>query len=862
VSELVSGWSDDKDVYLVHRDGESVTYRRVPARWSCWLRGLSAEDKRVLQRNPLVSGLAEEGRLTRLEFRNRWDRRSVVYHLTEHIRGLSIADALSRTSTGTFEAAILEGDVNPLRRLLSDLPALQIGTPRLVWLDLEVDSRKTFEEMRNGKARVLCWTACDVDERVVGEGMLEHDSDAAEKDLLGKLYDVIAGFDVVLSWNGDAFDFDVLRERTKKLRVRHLATGRPPVLHRWCFLDHMLVFQKYNQAHESGEERTSFALNAIAEHVVGEGKSDFDARHTWEAWAAGGEQREKLGRYCRQDTRLMPRIEAKTGFVALHVAVCQVTRCFPDSFSLRATAQGDGFLLALGGQRGFRFPTRRFAEEGEEEHDPFLGAYVMEPKRLGIIDDVHVGDFAGLYPSIMRSWNMSPDTLVDHRDTSVPRCKLPHEETYFRTDRRGIFPEALDTLVAERARYTKRADDAEPGSPEWDRFKRLSGAYKIIANSFYGIIGSPFSRYFDRTIAQGVTQTGAWLIKKVAHESTLAGVDPFYGDTDSVVVTGSADVFRGVVDRLNAAWPDILRELGCTESYVKLEFEKSFRRMVLVSAKRYAGRYLTHKGKPAPIDMKPEIKGLEFKRGDTLRLAREMQREAIEKMLDVSREPPTYAEMRELVARWRARVLDGDIALADVTLSQSVRRLSDYVERYTATRCTNSVGKKKCGYEFGDREVRRPEKVRGKPPVELKDVVEKCPRCSAPRKVATQPAHVRVARLLAERGELVVEGTRIEYLVVGRPEGDEDDGKLVAVPAHDPGAFERIDRDYYWMSRVLPPTARLLAAVFPGVVWEETPATRNKERKAAAAAEKARKRAGAVDDLPLFVEHEAAERRT
>jgi DNA polymerase I len=523
-----------------------------------------------------------------------------------------------------------------------------------------------------------------------------------------------------------------------------------------------------------------------------------------------------------------------------------VTRNFPDSDSLGAAQQGDGFLLTLGAARGHRFPPKPYWDE-DAIHQAFAGAFVMEPKRLGVLDHVHVCDFAGLYPSIMRSWNMSPDTLISPvASKELPHARLPAErgQVRFRTDKRGIFPDALDELVAQRAEYTKRADAAEPGSPEWDRFKRLSSAYKIVANSFYGIVGSPFTRYFDRSIAEGVTQTGAWLIKHVMASCERAGLMPIYGDTDSVFVQGDGDVeqrFEALVARLNTEWPAMLQEHGCTESRVKLEYEKSFRRLVLVSAKRYAGRYARWKGKPAPLDMKPEIKGLEYKRGDALRLARELQKEAIDMLLDVSRAAPAQSELEALIDRWRERVLRGELRVEDILLSQSVKSLGSYKERYTSDKCTNKVppSKKSCGYQFASKEV-------------AEGVLDKCPRCHGDRKRAAFPAHVRVAKVLAERGEQIVEGTRIEYLVVGRPEGEEDDGKLVAVPAWDTDSFGRIDRDYYWDSRILPPTARLLDVIYPSRDWHETAA---KRRKAVVAAEREEERAknkNRVDDLPLF----------
>lgn len=869
MSEIVSGWSDDNGVFLVVRDGERVSARRFPAKWSAFFTGMNDADRHALQRAFEVVGLEVDDGITRVDFRNRWARKDALYKIQNAVDGKRL-DAAFGDEEPTATAQILEADVTPLRRFLSDNPGIEIGNPRLGYLDLEADSRRTFDEMTAGKARILAWALYSETAEKLGSGVLESDSDIAERAMLSKLFVALEVVDTVLSWNGAGFDFPALEMRASKLRVK-LPNGKLPNWNRWCWLDHMEVFKKYNQAHESGEERASFSLGAIGQHVVGRGKDDFDATKTWQAWEAGGEERERLRRYCESDTELMPLIERETGFVSLHIAVCQVTRCFPDTASLGAAQQGDGFLLALGAQRGFRFPTRRGFDEGE--HEAFAGAFVMTPKRLGILDGVHVCDFAGLYPSIMRSWNMSPDTLLSMRDArkAIPQCKLPDRPVSFRTDRRGIFPEALDLLVAKRAEYTKRADAAEPGSDEWNRFKRLSSAYKIIANSFYGIVGSPFTRYFDRAIAEGVTQTGAFLIKMVAAESARAGLDPFYGDTDSVFVQGDAEVFAKVVSDLNAKWPSFLQELGCQTSRIKLEFEKSYKRLVLVSAKRYAARYETYKGKPAPDDMKPEIKGLEYKRGDALRLAREMQKEAIDILLDVDAPMPTVEVFRAFVARWRERVLEGELTLDDVKLSQSVKGLGEYSERYTSPRCTNKIaavtakgraGKKSCGFDFGSTAI-PPDRIKAMRAAEKSDddsiVVEneKCPKCGGERKLASFPAHVRVARVLAERGEQITSGTRIEYLVVGKSDLEDDgDDKLRAVPAHDPGVLERIDRDYYWDKRVLPPTARLLESIWNDEKWAETAASRRRAakelEKARLAAERRRDPAKAVEGLPLF----------
>ena len=732
---------------------------------------------------------------------------------------------------------MLEADVNPLRRLLSDNGDLEISpNPRLAWFDLEVDSRKTFAEMIEGKARILswaladqsCWSAKKEDRRILASMVLEADTDVAERKLIEAFFEAVRDYDVLLAWNGDGFDFPVLEGRAAA--VRPMPRGRHPLWHRHCWLDAMQVLKKYNaHSHESGEEKTSFALNAVAQTLIGEGKSDFDASKTWEAWEAGGEERARLLAYNEQDTILMPGIEAKTGFVMLHTLVCSVVRCFPDSLSLRATQQGDGFLLRLGAIYGHRWPSR-WREDNEMETQ-YEGAYVMEPTRLGLVENVHVFDFAGLYPSIIRSLNISPEVILLPKQPDPPEgsARLPNERALVRFSKakRGMFPRALDVIVEKRNEYKAKSKTFPKGSAEHDYYDKLSKAYKIVANSFYGIMGSPWARFFSRDAAEAVTTTGKWLAMEVARVARERGLDAFYGDTDSCYVSGSREVSAQLVDDLNERWPKVMADLGCEKSYIELEFQESFMRIVLKSAKCYAARF-SHKDKKPVTGFQIEVKGLEYKRGDSLRITRTMQKQLIDQLL--ADEVPPVAVFKTFVETWKKRVLEGELTLEEIVMSQSIKGLGEYVDRYSSKRCTSGV-KKKCGHDFGDAEV-------------AKDRPNVCPRCGGERKLTSQPAHVRVAKMLAERGAEVRAGTRVEYLIVG--DGDED--RLEVIPARDPDALERIDRTYYWEKKIYPPCSRLLEVSFPDEVWVETGAMKRERVKE----EKILARRGSVNDLPLF----------
>src|SRR6476661_3952611 len=123
--ELVSGWSDDTPVYLIERNGDSVGYRKVPARWSAFFLGLDDSDRAALARSKDVKALTIEGQYTRIDFTSRQARDDVVDRVG---KAISKRRTVGYREPGdmTVDPAVLEADVRPLRRLLSDVGTLQV----------------------------------------------------------------------------------------------------------------------------------------------------------------------------------------------------------------------------------------------------------------------------------------------------------------------------------------------------------------------------------------------------------------------------------------------------------------------------------------------------------------------------------------------------------------------------------------------------------------------------------------------------------------------------------------------------------------------------------------------------------------
>lgn len=770
--KVLNAWwpYDSPDIFVKEQQGDRVVTRTVRAELVSFLRmvDVNRDLMRQLRNSRAVIGLQTEGDWLRITWKREQMRR-----------------AACDSEQGWFKSQDIpcfEWDVNPVRRWLSDAPDIEIARPRRCYIDLETCARYPLAEKE--RHRILSWALVD-DTGAKHLGMLDEDTDQDEARLLRELWTLLQRYDQVAAWNGDYFDFPVLQARTKlaKLQVdpKH-----------WLWIDHLELYRRMNTASESGDEKQSMELQSVAMAVLGEGKLEgFPGREMFANWAKGGDTRQRLGEYNLKDADLMRRIEEKTGFLELLFTLSQVCRTFPDSRGTSPMEQVESYMMRLGAMRGHHWPGRN--HQVKREGYGFAGAFVLEPRGRGIQRNVHVCDFSGMYPSIIQSLNISPETVreqasifstlpvyMQQRRGEKVQAPLdvavaPGTGVWFEQDKRGLLPEALDDLIGLRKSWAAKKDAAPPGTPEWVEADRRSTAYKVAANSFFGVMGAELSRLYTREVAESITLAGVALIRATLTAAEQQGLAVVYGDTDSLFVKGcTQERFASFVAWCNTdLYPQLLRRWGATRNKVKLAYEKAFDRVVFVSAKRYVGRYVHYKGKAANEHSKPEIKGLEFKRGDSLRLTRQMQAEVADAMLgggvlrlrvEECEDAPGY--FQELVERWRRRILEGELDLADVRQS---KRLSKPIKEYLGA-------------------VRK----------DGKD--------------ASVPAHVRVAQVLQERGQDVQEGARIEYIVL-----DGSQSPQLVIPAED--WTGECDRFHLWESGVWPPTERLLLAAFPEIDW-------------------------------------------
>jgi len=329
---------------------------------------------------------------------------------------------------------------------------------------------------------------------------------------------------------------------------------------------------------------------------------------------------QKLVDYNIRDCELVAEILEKTRMIQLAVERSILTGLPLDRLTA-SIAAFDSLYIREAHARGLVSPSSDYKKKEER----IKGGYVQSIKP-GIYKNVLVLDFKSLYPSIIKTFNISPETFVG-RNSKKGEIKAPNG-VYFRSEE-GVLPEILERLHQERERAKKE--------------KRVlsSHAIKIIMASFFGVLASANSRYFSLEMGNAITHFGQFIIKLTAREiekKTKCRV--IYSDTDSVFVDTNLGkekanaLAREIEKQINSFYNNYSRKNFGRKSFLELEFEKQYLSLMIpkvrgrdeAAKKRYAG-LLEEDGKE-----RLDIVGLEAIRGDWTEAAQEFQVQLLKKL--------------------------------------------------------------------------------------------------------------------------------------------------------------------------------------------------------------------------------------
>jgi DNA polymerase elongation subunit (family B) len=357
---------------------------------------------------------------------------------------------------------------------------------------------------------------------------------------------------IITGWNIDGFDVPYLYTRLKRILGDYEAKRLSPLgivkyyerrgryfIAGVSSLDYLAMYKKFTYTN-----LPSYTLDAVARHELSKGKIKYDGSLD----QLKKDDPEKFVEYSFVDTKLVVGIDQKMNFIDLVQGIAHKGHVpYEDVFF--SSRWIEGAMLTYMGRHNLVAPNKN-PENRKYMHseDKFSGAYVKNPQ-VGRHEWLYDLDFTSLYPSIVMTLNISPETKVGKIDgwnaerhlnnknwkyegkflgddiqvTGEELAKILKEKglaisangVMYRVDKKGIIPQILEEWFKEKENFDKlQTQYGNKGDKEKEKYygQRRTIA-KVMLNSVYGVLGLPIFRFYDLDNAAAVTTTGVSLIK-------------------------------------------------------------------------------------------------------------------------------------------------------------------------------------------------------------------------------------------------------------------------------------------------------------------------------------------------------------
>ncbi|MDK2791001.1 MAG: polymerase, archaea type [Methanothermococcus sp.] len=546
-----------------------------------------------------------------------------------------------------------------------------------------------------------------------------------EKELIKKTIETLRNYDIIYTYNGDNFDFPYLKKRAKYLGI-DVNLGKSPS-NQVCEENKQLYYSINNEdikISKGGMHLRSYIpgrvhidlypitrkllnlarykLEDVTFELFGINKLEVGHSNIARIW---NEKNETLVEYSFQDAYYTYKIGEY--FLPLEIMFSRIVNQTLFEISRMSSSQMVEYLLLKNSfKNNFIAPNKPSNREYLRRiRERYEGGYVKEPIK-GIHDSIVSMDFKSLYPSIIISHNISPDTIdckcCEHEAEKI----LGH---WFCKKRIGIIPKTLKDLIERRKKIKtilkskqdkilldtenpKVMDEDTKSTDEYyDLLNYEQKSLKVLANSIYGYLAFPRARWYSKECAEVITYLGRNYIQKTMDEAEKFGFEVIYADTDGFYSKLKNNNTTKNKDELINKTYEFLEIINqkLPES-MELEFEGYYKRGIFITKKRYA-----------LIDERDKItiKGLEFVRRDWSNIAKKTQRRVLETLLKEGDVEKAKKVIQDVINDLR----NGKVDKKDLIIyTQLTKNIDEYKTTSPHVEVAKKIIKKKGRLKVGD----------------------------------------------------------------------------------------------------------------------------------------------------------------
>lgn len=606
-----------------------------------------------------------------------------------YVKKSSDVPELRKSFKETYESDVLFNN----RFGISTLKEEKIVPLKIWYLDIETNSKGKFPDIERANQEIICITIYDTFlKKYITFSYHKKNKPSIEK------YDIIYHFkseqfmlrkfikvlnrqfpDVLTSWNSK-FDFNYLINRLKRigLEPRDLSLFKSaridefsnnPIIKGYIVIDMLEMYKRYRKITNMGES-VGFKLNNVAKEILNKSKIELN-KSINEIW---NENIDKLIEYNIKDVELIKEIDEELDIFNLFFEIKNIAKCeLTDTLSSNKTLD----CLLLSSYKNLVFPNRRTGTYEEK----IKGAFCKEIKP-GLYEWVIILDFRALYPSIIRTFNISFDTIDKNGNIKLDNG------INFSTKKKGIVIELLEMLTKKR-NYYKELLKIETNPKLKKIYERKQYAFKCFQNSIYGLCLFPHSRIYNKQVGESIPFMGQIIIKKTIEFVEKLGFEILSADTDSIFVkipnvnSLESIKLKGFMlkNKINKYIKKfIFNKYKIKDIFIELEFEKINRYMLFIknknetkgAKKKYAYILMWHGSK---LIEKPILIMTGFEKSDMSFIQKEIQRKVIEMIFNKN----PKEEIIKMLKKYETNIRNGTYKSSEISpYKQITKNFEEY----------------------------------------------------------------------------------------------------------------------------------------------------------------------------------------
>ncbi|GAB6190057.1 hypothetical protein JCM30566_18000 [Marinitoga arctica] len=314
--------------------------------------------------------------------------------------------------------------------------------------------------------------------------------------------------DIITGWFSNGFDIPYLINRATHYNInlsaiynlKHNSYQRNGkyynVIPGVNLIDYLELYRRYVL-----NKPASYKLDIVAKHHKISGKTEHKGFNYY------NKDMDKFVDYIFRDVEILVELENKLKLIGLICSLQSLIR-IPYNLLFGTSISIEHFIqqFILKNKITFRFYER------EKNDLKITGAIVLTPPNK-TFDNVVVLDFTSLYPNIIATYNISPETLIydpnyNKKHIDLGKALIEEGDNYkplkFTLEKEGIVSSLVKYFLKERLYYKNLKKNTNLNDPNYIIYDIKQYNYKILLNSIYGVLGTENFSLHDTRISLAI----------------------------------------------------------------------------------------------------------------------------------------------------------------------------------------------------------------------------------------------------------------------------------------------------------------------------------------------------------------------